>query len=225
MSRFTVTPLPLSGLNRIERQRLRDNRGYLTRIFCAQDLASIGWKKPIAQINHTYTAKCGTVRGLHFQYPPHTEMKLVNCLRGEVWDVAVDLRVGSPTFLQWHAEVLSADNGAALLERLAALPSVSMNPEPPGTLNGFWMPTVVFSKESGITREKLVAAFQEADIDARVFFWPLSSLPMFPPRPDNHVAWDIPGRAFNLPSYHEMTSKDISRVVEILHNVTSTVRA
>ncbi len=115
MSRFTVTPLPLSGLNRIERQRLGDDRGYLTRVFCAQDLISIGWKKPIAQINHTYTAKRGTVRGLHFQYPPHTEMKLVNCLRGEVWDVAVDLRAGSPTFLQWHAEVLSAENGAALL--------------------------------------------------------------------------------------------------------------
>jgi perosamine synthetase len=104
-------------------------------------------------------------------------------------------------------------------EKLALLPGVSMNPEPPGTVNGFWMPTVVFSKESGVTRERLVAAFREANIDARVFFWPLSSLPMFPPRPDNHVAWDIPGRAFNLPSYHDITAEELDRVSTIAANL------
>jgi dTDP-4-dehydrorhamnose 3,5-epimerase len=84
-------------------------------MFCQQELAKAGWNKSIAQINHTYTAKKGTVRGLHFQHPPHAEMKLVSCLRGEIWDVAVDIRAGSPTFLHWHAERLSADNGRALL--------------------------------------------------------------------------------------------------------------
>ena len=115
MSRFTVTDLPLAGLKRVQRQRLGDNRGFLARLFCTEELASAGWVKPIAQINHTYTAKQGTVRGMHFQHLPHAEMKLVSCMRGEVWDVAVDLRVGSPTFLRWHAERLSAENSCALL--------------------------------------------------------------------------------------------------------------
>ena len=115
MSRFNLTDLPLSGLKLIQRQRLGDRRGFLSRLFCAEDLATAGWVKPIAQINHTYTAKCGTVRGLHFQYPPHAEMKSVQCLRGEVFDVAVDLRRGSPTFLHWHAEVLSGDNHRTLI--------------------------------------------------------------------------------------------------------------
>ena len=115
MSRFAITHLPLLGLKRVQRQRLGDNRGFLARLFCTEELASAGWANPIAQINHTYTAKQGTVRGMHFQRPPHTEMKLVSCIRGEVWDVAVDLRVSSPTFLQWHAEQRSAENGCALL--------------------------------------------------------------------------------------------------------------
>ena len=115
MSRFVINPLPIQGLKLVERHRLGDSRGFLSRIFCADELAKAGWQKPIAQINHTYTAKRGTVRGLHYQHFPHTEMKLVNCLRGEVWDVAIDLRSDSHTFLQWYAERLSADNGRALL--------------------------------------------------------------------------------------------------------------
>jgi dTDP-4-dehydrorhamnose 3,5-epimerase len=115
LSRFTVTDLPLAGLKRIERQRLGDSRGFLSRLFCAEELAAVGWCKPIAQINHTYTAQCGTVRGMHYQHSPHAEMKLVSCIQGEVWDVAVDLRAGCPTFLHWHAEILSADNNRALL--------------------------------------------------------------------------------------------------------------
>ena len=115
MNRFTVVTLPLPGLQRIERMRLGDARGFLARVFCADELARVGWQKPIAQLNHSYTAARGTVRGMHYQRPPHAEMKLVSCLRGAVWDVAVDLRRESPTFLGWHAEELSADNGRALL--------------------------------------------------------------------------------------------------------------
>ena len=69
----------------------------------------------MAQINHTLTRRRGTVRGLHFQNPPHAEDKLVSCLRGSVFDVGVDLRQGSATFLHWHGEILSADNGRGLL--------------------------------------------------------------------------------------------------------------
>jgi len=115
VSRFAITDLPLNGLKRVERQKLGDSRGFLSRLFCADELAQAGWHKPIAQINHTYTAKRGTVRGMHYQRPPHAEMKLVSCLSGEVWDVAVDLRYSSPTFLRWHAERLSSENGFALL--------------------------------------------------------------------------------------------------------------
>lgn len=115
MSRFTLTALPLAGLHLVQRHRLSDSRGDLSRIFCAQELSGIGWTQPIAQINHTRTVKRGTVRGLHYQKPPHAEAKLVTCIRGEVWDLALDLRQGSTTFLQWHAQHLSADNGCALL--------------------------------------------------------------------------------------------------------------
>lgn len=115
MGRFVIHDLPLAGLKCIERQRFGDSRGFLSRLFCAEELAEAGWKQPIAQINHTYTARQGTVRGMHYQRPPRAEMKLVSCMRGVVWDVAVDLRAGSPTFLQWHGEILSAENGRALL--------------------------------------------------------------------------------------------------------------
>ena len=84
-------------------------------MFCSDELSVTGWQKPISQINHTLTSKLGTVRGLHYQKPPNTEMKLVTCIRGEVWDVAVDLRRNSASFLKWHAEILSAENGCAML--------------------------------------------------------------------------------------------------------------
>ncbi len=87
-----------------------------------------------------------------------------------------------------------------------------INPEPPGTVNGSWMPTIVFESKSGVTRSELLRAFTAANIDARVFFHPLSSQPMFDDRRINVHAWSIPTRAINLPSYHDMTDYDIDRV-------------
>ena len=115
MSCFTIRDTPFAHLKIVERQQLGDSRGFLSRLFCADELAAAGWHKPIAQINQTLTQKQGTIRGLHFQNAPYAEMKLVTCLRGAIWDVAVDLRVASPTFLQWHAEELSAANHRAML--------------------------------------------------------------------------------------------------------------
>lgn len=115
MSRFTILDTPLPGLRVVQRQRIEDERGFLSRLFCAEELAAAGWRGPVAQINHTCTRRAGTVRGLHYQKAPHAEIKLVSCVRGRVWDVAVDLRPGSPTYLRWHAEELGADNGCALL--------------------------------------------------------------------------------------------------------------
>lgn len=114
-NRFTITDLPIKGPMVVKRNRIGDERGFLSRLFCAEELTQAGWNKPIIQINHTLTELAGTVRGIHYQNPPYTEMKLVTCVRGEVWDVAVDLRHGSPTFLKWHAELLTAENGRALL--------------------------------------------------------------------------------------------------------------
>ncbi|HCL64863.1 MAG TPA: glutamine--scyllo-inositol aminotransferase [Rhizobium sp.] len=99
---------------------------------------------------------------------------------------------------------------------LGDLPGVAVNPEPAGTINGAWMPTAVIDRELGITREDMTEAFASANIDARVFFHPLSSLPMFSPRPENVHAWDIPERAINLPSYHDMTDEQIARVAAVI---------
>lgn len=115
MQRFDFTETALAGLKIVKRKPLGDNRGFLCRLFCAETFAAHGFSRSIAQINHTMTVKQGAVRGMHFQHPPHAEVKLVSCLSGVIFDVAVDLREGSPTFLQWHAEILSADNQASLL--------------------------------------------------------------------------------------------------------------
>ena len=124
MSRFHVTQTKLTGLFVIERQAIADARGSFARLFCDDELRECGWFKSIAQINHTITSRRGAVRGLHFQRPPHAEIKQVTCIRGEVWDVAVDLRWNSPTFLRWHAEKLSAENRRSLII-------------PPGFAHGF----------------------------------------------------------------------------------------
>jgi dTDP-4-dehydrorhamnose 3,5-epimerase len=110
MTRFIIEDTPIEGVQIIQRQPIGDDRGYLERLFCNDELGSIINSRSIVQINHTMTSKVGTVRGMHYQQPPHAETKLVSCLRGEVFDVVVDLRVGSPTFLHWHGEVLSEDN-------------------------------------------------------------------------------------------------------------------
>jgi dTDP-4-dehydrorhamnose 3,5-epimerase len=114
-SRFDQFPTPLSGLQVVQRKPIGDERGFLERLYCSDEMRAIGLEKPVQQINRTLTKKRGTVRGMHFQHPPHAETKIVSCLRGEVFDVAVDLRRDSETFLQWYGETLSADNHKTLL--------------------------------------------------------------------------------------------------------------
>jgi len=104
---------------------------------------------------------------------------------------------------------------------LGGLAGVSMNPEPEGTINGAWMPTVVFSPETGVTREMLQAAFASENIDARLVFYPLSSLPMFESRSENRLAWDVPRRAINLPSYHDMRDDSLDRVCDVLERLSA----
>lgn len=94
---------------------MEDARGHFSRFFCADDLSEAGFAGPVAQINHTLTRRRGSVRGMHFQRPPHAEVKFVSCLRGAVLDVAIDIRRGSPTFLHWHGQVLSESNARSFL--------------------------------------------------------------------------------------------------------------
>jgi len=102
---------------------------------------------------------------------------------------------------------------------LADLAGMHLNPEPIGTANGAWMPTVVFDQSTGITREMLQAAFAEENVDARVFFHPLSSLPAFLSRRANANAWSLPTRAINLPSFHDMSLAEQERVIDVVRRV------
>ena len=112
---FKLDPTRLHGLLAVHRERIEDSRGFFSRFFCAEQLAHAGFRLPVAQMNHTLTRRKGSIRGMHYQNPPQSEDKLVSCLKGEVFDVAVDLRCDSPTFLHWHAQILSADNATSLL--------------------------------------------------------------------------------------------------------------
>lgn len=113
--RFLVSNTSIPDLKVIRRIAVSDKRGYLTRIFCIEELQTLIQDRNIEQINHTYTAKRGTVRGFHFQYPPHAEIKMVTCIKGEVFDVAVDVRNSKPSYLEHHSEILSAKNQKILL--------------------------------------------------------------------------------------------------------------
>ena len=105
-----VYTTPITELIVVETTPKVDSRGAFLRFYCSNELKSIIGQRSVLQINHSSTARLGAVRGLHYQYPPYAEMKLVRCLKGRVWDVAVDLRHGSTTFLRWHAEELTPAN-------------------------------------------------------------------------------------------------------------------
>lgn len=110
-----LVPTPIEGLFVAECDVFKDDRGAFARLFSAQELAQAIGGRHIVQVNHSQTAKAGTVRGMHYQRPPHAEMKMVRCLKGRVLDVAVDVRAGSPTFLNHHAEILTPENGRMMI--------------------------------------------------------------------------------------------------------------
>jgi dTDP-4-dehydrorhamnose 3,5-epimerase len=113
--RFSFSETSLSDLYKVDRKILSDDRGFFSRFFCANEFGKYGFTQPIAQINHSHTRSKGTIRGLHFQNPPHSEVKVVSCIKGEIFDVVVDIRKNSPTFLRWHAEILNEESQSALL--------------------------------------------------------------------------------------------------------------
>jgi dTDP-4-dehydrorhamnose 3,5-epimerase len=113
--RFVVTETALSPLAVIERRLRGDDRGFLSRLYSAAIWRDLGFADRIIDINHTLTRHRGTIRGMHYQVAASAEDKFVMVMRGSVFDVAVDLRRGSPTLAQWHGETLSADNRRAML--------------------------------------------------------------------------------------------------------------
>jgi dTDP-4-dehydrorhamnose 3,5-epimerase len=108
--RFDLVNTPIEGLKIIQRNPISDERGFLSRFYCHDDFKLMNINKTISQINQTLTKKKGAVRGFHYQLPPFAESKLVSCVKGEIFDVAIDLRKNSPTFLKWHAEILNEKN-------------------------------------------------------------------------------------------------------------------
>lgn len=103
-------PTALQGCYIITPDLLEDNRGWFSRVFCKNEFAAIGHDKEWVQLNHSFTRTKGSLRGMHFQYPPFREIKMVRCIAGAVYDVVIDLREGSPTFLQSTGVELSAAN-------------------------------------------------------------------------------------------------------------------
>jgi dTDP-4-dehydrorhamnose 3,5-epimerase len=101
---------PLAGAGIIEMQPLVDERGFFARAFCTQEFAKLGLQSTFAQANNTLTKTKGTVRGFHYQLPPSAEVKVVRCIRGSVYDVIVDIRPHSATYLQSFGAELSQDN-------------------------------------------------------------------------------------------------------------------
>lgn len=104
--RFSIHETPLDGVVRLARYPVDDSRGFLERLYCDTDLESVLGERRIRQINRTLTKDRGTVRGMHFQCGAMAESKIVTCLRGEIFDVALDLREDSPSFGRWHGITL-----------------------------------------------------------------------------------------------------------------------
>ena len=109
---FTETPL--AGAFIVDADVFRDSRGFFARTFCQREFAAHGLNPNIKQANLSFNYSRGSVRGLHFQYPPAAEVKLVRCSRGAILDVIVDLRPESPTYLQHVAVELTAENRRSL---------------------------------------------------------------------------------------------------------------
>ena len=110
---FTATHI--EGVYIIGLKKLEDERGLFARTFCKNEFKQIGFDKEFVQFNHSFNKYKGTIRGMHFQPPPYSETKLIRCIQGAVYDVAVDLRAGSATFLQYFGIELSAQNMKSIL--------------------------------------------------------------------------------------------------------------
>lgn len=163
---FEATVLP--GVWVVHPEPLEDERGSFTRTFCEEELRGHGIDPHVAQCSLSRNPRPGTLRGLHLQREPHGETKLVRCATGEIFDVAVDLRPGSPTFGQHHSVHLSRENGLGLLM-------------PPGVAHGF----VSLAADSDVWYQMSVPYVPEAASGVRwndpdlAIGWPSLPIPEF----------------------------------------------
>lgn len=105
----------IKGLYVAKLQPNNDSRGFFTRTYCEKEIKNIGIIKSIKQVNHSMTSKIGSIRGMHYQNPPYAENKIIRCIKGEIFDVVVDLRKNSDTFLHWHGEYLKPNDFKILI--------------------------------------------------------------------------------------------------------------
>ena len=117
MKKLSKIELSLQDLILVERNHLSDERGFFTRLFCANELKVAGWTKPIQQINFTKTKHKGSIRGMHFQKNGHEEAKLVRCIRGEIQDTIIDLRPESTTYLETYSITLNENSNKMIYEK------------------------------------------------------------------------------------------------------------
>lgn len=115
MNRLKFTKTPFDGLLLIERVPLSDHRGFFSRIYCNDELNNAGIDFNIRQINHSYTKSRGTIRGMHFQSPPYSEAKIISCIQGSIFDVAVDIRKESLTYMKWYGIYLNEGDSKSIL--------------------------------------------------------------------------------------------------------------
>jgi len=165
---MNIRPTPIAGLMIVATEAHVDQRGSFTRLHCQKELEVIIGSRQIVQINHSISSKVGSVRGMHYQVGPQAEMKLVRCLQGKVWDVAVDLRSESSSFLQWHAQEISRDNALMMVI-------------PEGCAHGFQ----VLEPDSELLY--LHTTFYDADAEAGIC----------PVDPELSINWPLPPQALS----------------------------
>ncbi|WP_299694765.1 dTDP-4-dehydrorhamnose 3,5-epimerase [uncultured Tateyamaria sp.] len=177
-----IDTTPLAGLTILTPRRFGDDRGFFSESWNAQVMAEAGLHYDFVQDNHSLSARRGTLRGLHYQSPPHAQAKLVRCGRGALWDVAVDARAGSPTYGQWFGLELSFENGKQLMI-------------PAGFLHGF----VTLTDDVEVVYK--CTDFYAPDCDGAVAWdscgidWPLGGDPVLSAKDaaaPRFAAWDSP---------------------------------
>ncbi len=171
-------PLAIAGAFRVTSQPMGDERGWFARAFCERELAEHGVEFQVRQINRSYNARAGTVRGFHFQFPPHAELKFLRCVQGSLLDVLVDLRPESPTFLQSAQVELRAEDHQAVLipERCChALQTLTDGTEILYQVSAFYAPEAEFGLRWNDPALGIRWPLEVSEISAKDAAWPLLS--------------------------------------------------
>jgi dTDP-4-dehydrorhamnose 3,5-epimerase len=165
----------LDGVRLIEPERHRDERGFFARTFCAREFAAEGLVTDFVQHGVSHTARAGSLRGMHYQHPPHAEAKLIRCLAGAIYDVLIDLRPHSPTYMQWEAYALDARSGRQLYAPAGlahGFQTIEPDTEVGYLLSAFHAPEAAAGVRHDDTAFAITWPLPVADISARDRGWP-----------------------------------------------------